>query len=753
MKPRRTRSARTGTHTHTPFYKRRLGRVLALEPLEPRQLLSNDPLFGAPLTFWAGGNPCGIASADFNKDGLRDIAVGLSTASGQVGILLGDPATHFRQAQLYDSGSSRARMLAAADFNRDGNDDLAVIHYNSGLMGVLLGDGQGGFSAPSMFQVQVPSNYPNQVNIVIVVEDFNTDGFPDVAVTIADRGSVAVLLNDGHGAFPTPMSFSSGGAQPYGLATGDFNADGKPDLAVTNYDSPSVGILLNQGDGSFSVHRTLNAGVSPHMVAAADFNGDGHPDLAVTNWDTGTVSVLLGQGGGEFSAARTYSTGGSNVYAIATADFDGNGTLDMAVDRYPDNSVCILPGDGHGTFGPPSTYNSGGTKLGYIIADDLDQDGRSDLAFCGTWPGKDVGVLLNACPDEEPPPPPTIDLADASDTGSSQTDNITKDNTPTFNGTAEAGSIVKLYDGATLLGQDTAAGGGTWTITVEDAAPLSDGCLSITATATDAAGNVSDPAPLGVTIDTMAPVVTLTTPPDGAVYRLHDAVLAEYDASDELSGIDSIIGTVPDGAAIGTDSIGGKVFDATATDVAGNAATVTHNYEVKYALVGGQTMAANLFLNLANSDDIGTYFDILVEAVDQYGNVIASGMLDRFRGPFVNNSLTNKSMLAQTVTLTAGTTTYLGAGDSFGLRISARIDEGTGHTSGRIQLQYDAVGRGSNLAADFGSGELVYYLHEGGVMDTTDNTGDNTVNTSTVLANKKNGDPWVLLGLWWGTVG
>ena len=67
-------------------------------------------------------------------------------------------------------------------------------------------------------------------------------------------------------------------------------------------------------------------------------------------------------------------------------------------------------------------------------------------------------------------------------------DGITNDNTLTLTGTAEANSTVKVYDGATLLGTATANGSGAWSYTT---AALSNGAHSLTATATDAAGNTS----------------------------------------------------------------------------------------------------------------------------------------------------------------------------------------------------------------------------------------------------------------------
>ena len=67
-------------------------------------------------------------------------------------------------------------------------------------------------------------------------------------------------------------------------------------------------------------------------------------------------------------------------------------------------------------------------------------------------------------------------------------DGITNDNTLTLTGTAEANATVKVYDGATLLGSATADGSGNWSYTT---AALANGAHSLTATATDVAGNTS----------------------------------------------------------------------------------------------------------------------------------------------------------------------------------------------------------------------------------------------------------------------
>ncbi len=69
---------------------------------------------------------------------------------------------------------------------------------------------------------------------------------------------------------------------------------------------------------------------------------------------------------------------------------------------------------------------------------------------------------------------------------------MTNDATPTFTGMAEAGSTVKLYEGQNLLGETNANGQGDWSFTVPGGQGPVGGTYSISATAEDAAGNVSD---------------------------------------------------------------------------------------------------------------------------------------------------------------------------------------------------------------------------------------------------------------------
>lgn len=122
---------------------------------------------------------------------------------------------------------------------------------------------------------------------------------------------------------------------------------------------------------------------------------------------------------------------------------------------------------------------------------------------------------------------------------------------------------------------------------VADGAPLDTSTLGahlLTVQATDDVGNVAVAEAHYTVADQTAPTVTLTTPPEGASYRLLATVKAQYGCGDEPggSGLVSCIGTQPSGSSLptGLAALGTHTFSVTATDAAGNHTTVAHTYRV-----------------------------------------------------------------------------------------------------------------------------------------------------------------------------
>ncbi len=106
--------------------------------------------------------------------------------------------------------------------------------------------------------------------------------------------------------------------------------------------------------------------------------------------------------------------------------------------------------------------------------------------------------------------------------------------------------------------------------------------LGDTADRGDEPGEMGDALPVVTLFDVTDPTVDLRTPPDGAAYLRGEAVAADFSCADEIggSGIATCVGTVPDGDPVDTSSLGDHAFSGTATDGAGNTATVTHTYTV-----------------------------------------------------------------------------------------------------------------------------------------------------------------------------
>ena len=324
-----------------------------------------------------GMYPYSLAVADFNGDGIPDVAVANSN-SNNLTILLGNGDGTFTATASSPQTGGSPFFVTVGDFNRDGKVDLAVANVNTNSVTILLGNGDGTFTATA--SSPQTGNGPES----IAVGDFNGDGIQDLAVSNASSNTVTILLGNGDGSFtPTALTPQTGN-DPKTIVTGDFNGDGIADLAVTNYWGNTVTILLGNGDGTFAQTSSPSTGSYPSSLAIGDFNGDGIRDLAVTNGASDTVTVLLGNGDGTFTASASQPQTGTEPLSITVGDFNGDGKQDLAIANEYSSSVTILLGNGDGTFtagGNPST----GIDPASIAAGDFNGDGIPDLVAANYW--------------------------------------------------------------------------------------------------------------------------------------------------------------------------------------------------------------------------------------------------------------------------------------------------------------------------------------------------------------------------------
>jgi hypothetical protein len=342
-----------------------------------------------------------VAVGDFNGDGKLDLAV-VDYDTGVVCILLGNGDGTFRPQVQYAAGTF-PRAVAVGDFNGDGKLDLVVANSGGNNVSVLLGNGDGTFKAAVNYST---GSSPGSV----AVADFNGDGKLDLAVANSGSNNVSVLLGNGDGTFQAAVNYPTS-AQPSSVAVGDFNRDGKLDLVTANGSSNNVSVLLGNGDGTFKPHVDYPVAADAASVTIADFNDDGKLDLAVATTCCGSgltgVSILLGNGDGTFQAQVDYATG-DDAFSTVVGDFNGDGKLDIAVASYSSANVSVLLGNGDGTFQTHVDYSTAGQPT-WVAVGDFNRDGRLDLAVA-TEAGV-VSVLLQA---------PTVSLAKSSLTFANQ---------------------------------------------------------------------------------------------------------------------------------------------------------------------------------------------------------------------------------------------------------------------------------------------------------------------------------------------
>ena len=214
---------------------------------------------------------------DADGDGDRDVVA--VTSANVVSVVANNGLGVFSGVTNFPAGVD-PRALIAADLNQDGRADLVTVNNGSDSISILFGNG-----APMTTAFGPPTGIATEDEPTsVTAADFDADGNIDLAVATFSSIRVAIHLGYGDGTFAAPLIVFTTGGHNF-ITTGDLNGDGRADLFLTGASAVNPLYLGGRGDGTFfravkgEVSFPLADSVTQRTAVLVDINHDGRTDF------------------------------------------------------------------------------------------------------------------------------------------------------------------------------------------------------------------------------------------------------------------------------------------------------------------------------------------------------------------------------------------------------------------------------------------------------------------------------------------
>ncbi len=335
--------------------------------------------FSDPISYNVGSVPSVVRVVDIEKDGDLDICT-VNVGSGTVTILQNDGNGIFPSSRTVATGLNSPAHLAVADFDLDGETDLAVANASSIML--LFG---GDFTARQSFEANAGE---------LVVADLDGDGDTDIGYSILGERRISVLLNVSGGFFSQPIEFEVN-IEAGLLTAGDLDDDNDLDLVTAYERHTRVPILWNNDESGITVEsRRLSMGPAPHAMVMDDLNNDGYPDIATGDGLGSTITLFVNDGRGNLRSGgtRTIQTG-DYLNSVDAGDFDGDGDIDLVTGAIQDRRMQVFLISGQARYSARTLYQTGQRPF-MVEVGELTGDEYPEIASANETAGT-VTVYLN----------------------------------------------------------------------------------------------------------------------------------------------------------------------------------------------------------------------------------------------------------------------------------------------------------------------------------------------------------------------
>ncbi|MDT0592161.1 Ig-like domain-containing protein, partial [Halomonas sp. PAR8] len=478
-----------------------------------------------------------------------------------------------------------------------------------------------------------------------------SDAFELIVDTIAPMAPVITSVTDEVGDITGELTSGDSTDDTTPALTGTAEANS----TVTILDGDTVlGSVDADGSGNWSFTPTDPLGEGSHSltVTATDPAGNTSEPSNAFELSVDTIAPM--------APVITSVTDevGDNTGELTSGDSTDDTTPALTGTAEANSTVTILDGDT--VLGSVDADGSG--NWSFTPADPLDE-GSHSLTVTATDPAGNTSEPSNAFElsvDTIAPMAPVItsvtdEVGDI--TGELTSGDSTDDATPALTGTAEANSTVTILDGDTVLGSVDADGSGNWSFTPAD--PLDEGSHSLTVTATDPAGNTSEPSnAFELSVDTiapMAPVLTSVTDEVGDITGELTSGDSTDDATPALTGTAEANSTVTirDGGTVlgSVDADGSGNWSFTPTDPLGEG---SHSLTVTATDPAGNTSEPSNAFELS-VDTIAPMAPVITSVTDEVGDIT---------GELTSGDSTDDTTPALTGTAEANSTVTILDGDT-----------------------------------------------------------------------------------------